>query len=153
MGAFDLRTHIYRVQQTGEPVLVKEQPYTRVSVDGHPPVFVRNGQAYWETGDEVTEIPEALRPALVGLVDGVTVPMSVAQAVATADEPPRPTIPSQLWRIERQQRSPYFEPVDDRFSKCLLCEQTFRKKDCGRHLLQAHRELWRKPYGKDRPCD
>lgn len=139
MAGFDLQTHVYRVHQNGETVMIKETPYTRIRVAGLPPVFVRNGKAYWETGEELTTIPDELRQALDDVMPAKVEPPTEQ----VTGDPEIPVLPSQLWRYGHK-RSKHFTPIDEKFSKCNLCEKTFRKKECGKHLMKDHKELWRR---------
>ena len=60
---FTLRTHQTRTRQ-GQRTLVRLNPYIRLGVDGHPPIFLQGGVAYSEGGQEYETLPPEFEEVL-----------------------------------------------------------------------------------------
>lgn len=128
---FDLRTHVFTTLPTGETQLVRETPYTRISVAGSPPIYIRDGKAYYESGEEVQHPPPEVRAIL-----------HPEPAVEPTEEYPRVKFTEPLHKYGKK-KSPYFEPMNEKFVRCVLCQEELVKRDAGRHLIRQHGEIWR----------
>lgn len=128
---FDLRTHVFTTLPTGETQLVRETPYTRISVAGSPPIYIREGKAYYESGEEVHNPPPEVR-AILHPEPGGEQPV----------EYPRVKFTERVGQYGKK-KSPYFEPLDGKFVRCVLCQEELLKRDAGRHLIRQHGEIWR----------
>lgn len=139
---FDLRTHIHKTASDGTPYLAAESPYRRVSVAGYPPVYIRDGQAYYESGEIVSPIPEAFK--------------DIAPELFPQETDASPPAPERygydvktLRRYERMgvtvdtKPSERFLRLDAERSQCRLCGEIVPKNKSGIHIIKKHKDISR----------
>lgn len=66
--AFDMKTHNVKVR-AGKQVLIRVNPHVRLSHAGYPPVFLQDGRAYAENGEEYKPIPGWVKEEIAKLSD------------------------------------------------------------------------------------
>lgn len=149
---FDLRTHIYKTASDGTPYLAAETTYRRVSVAGYPPIYIRNGEAYYESGEIVSPVPEVFKEIAPELFPSET------GAVPTTPERYEYDVKT-LRRYERMgftvdtKPSERFLRLDAERSQCRLCGEIVPKNRSGIHILRKHKDIDRRHHAACRTSD
>lgn len=139
---FDLRTHIYKTASDGTPYLAAETTYRRVSVAGYPPIYIRGGKAYYESGETVSPVPEVFKELAPELFP------SEADTMPTAPERYGYDVKT-LRRYERMgftvdtKPSERFLRLDAERSQCRLCGEIVPKNKSGIHIIKNHKDISR----------
>lgn len=126
MNTFDLlKVHHYETVhgQPGTVRLTKEAPYLRLVAEGDPPIYVKDGQFYSESG----EVRESLPDWFWREARKITPAARASVRLTLPDEPPAP--------------QPKAETVT--MWACPTCKGTFELAKKGAHVMQHRRQAKR----------